>query len=483
MPPLDWAALAPTVAVAATGLVLLVADLLTPRERRGPLAWIPLLGFGAAAALSVRLWGGGVRGVAGMLVVDDTACFFYGLFAVIGILTVLISVPYIRREGIQFAEYYVLLTFAVLGMMVMASSADLLMFFLGLETLSVALYVLAGFLRQRVTSNESGLKYLLLGAFSSAFLLYGVAFLYGATGSTNLAAIQAALVSRSDPGPLPAVGVGLILVGLAFKVAAVPFHMWAPDVYEGAPTSVTAFMIAGTKAAAFAGFLRITPVAGTSLQGAWPEVLWILAALTMGVGNVAAVAQRNLKRMLAYSGIAHAGYLLVALVAGSPLGTAGLLFYLLAYAFMTVGAFAVLIALGRRGEENLTLEAWAGMGYRRPLFALSMAIFMFSLAGLPPTAGFMAKFYVFSAAVEAGYIGLAILGVLCSVVSVFFYLRVVVVMYMQEPPAEPALVSLSPATALATILSVAGTLYFGLFPSRAWEVAVRSVEGLVGMGG
>jgi NADH-quinone oxidoreductase subunit N len=483
MPPLDWAALSPAVAVAATGLLLLAADLLMPRERRNRVAWIPLLGFGTAGALSAGLWGGEARVVAGMLVVDRTTCFFYGLFAVIGILTVLLSVPYLRREGIQFAEYYVLLTFAVLGMMVMASSADLLMFFLGLETLSVALYVLAGFLRQRVTSNESGLKYLLLGAFSSAFLLYGVAFLYGATGSTNLEAIRAALIGRPDSGPFPAVGVGLILVGLAFKVAAVPFHMWAPDVYEGAPTSVTAFMIAGTKAAAFAGFLRVTPVAVASLEQAWPEVLWVLAALTMGAGNVAAIAQRNLKRMLAYSGIAHAGYLLVALVAGSPLGTAGLLFYLLAYAFMTVGAFAVLIALGQRGEENLTLEAWAGMGYRRPLFALSMAIFMFSLAGLPPTAGFMAKFYVFSAAVEAGYYGLAILGVLCSVVSVFFYLRVVVVMYMLEPAAEPAVAFFSPAASLATLLGVAGTLHLGLFPAAAWEVAVRSVQGLGGVGG
>jgi len=483
MPPLDWAALAPTVAVAGAGLLLLVADLFVGAERRAMLAWIPIVGFGGAAALSAGLWQGDARVVAGMLVVDRAACFFYGLFALIGILTVLLSIPYIRREGIQFGEYYVLLTFAVLGMMVMASAADLLMFFLGLETLSVALYVLAGFLRHRLTSNESGLKYLLLGAFSSAFLLYGVAFLYGATGSTNLEAIQAALLPRASPGPLPAVGVGLILVGLGFKVATVPFHMWAPDVYEGAPTSVTAFMIAGTKAAAFAGFLRVMPVAGTSLQGAWPDVLWILAALTMGVGNVAAVAQRNLKRMLAYSGIAHAGYLVVALVPGSPLGTAGLLFYLLAYTFMTVGAFAVLIALGQRGEENLTLEAWAGMATRRPLFALSMAIFMFSLAGLPPTAGFMAKFYVFSAAVEAGYIGLAILGVLCSVVSVFFYLRVVVVMYMQEPGAEPADFRLSGATALATLLGVAGTLYLGLFPSRAWEVAVRSVQNLAGMGG
>jgi NADH-quinone oxidoreductase subunit N len=483
MPPLDWGALAPTLAVAASGLALLAADMLTPRERRERLAWIPLLGFGAAAALSAGLWGSEARPVAGMLVVDSTTCFFYGLFALIGVLTVLLSVPYIRREGIQFAEYYVLLTFAVLGMMVMAAAADLLMLFLGLETLSVALYVLAGFLRQRVTSNESGLKYLLLGAFASTFLLYGVAFLYGATASTNLDAIGAALAARAAPGPFPAIGVGLILVGLGFKVATVPFHMWAPDVYEGAPTSVTAFMIAGTKAAAFAALLRVVPVGGVSLEGAWPDVLWILAALTMGVGNVAAIAQRNLKRMLAYSGIAHAGYLLVAIVAGNPLGTAGLLFYLLAYTFMTVGAFAVLIALGRRGEENLTLEAWAGMGARRPLFALSMAIFMFSLAGLPPTAGFMAKFYVFSAAVEAGYIGLAIFGVLCSVISVFFYLRVVVVMYMQEPGAEPVGGLLSPATALATLLGVAGTLYLGLFPSDAWEVAVRSVQGLAGTGG
>ncbi len=481
MPQLDWGGVAPFVILTLTALGILVFDLLLGPRHKVQLTYLGLTGVLLTLALLVSGFGDRERMVGNMLILDDFSRFFHLVFLLIAALTLLVSVKDMEEESIHQGEYYALILFATLGMMVMASATDLIMLFLGLEALSIPLYILSGFFRKRLSSNESALKYLLLGAFASAFLLYGIAFLYGSVGSTRLPKIAAHL-SRGTAweNPLVFLGVGLLLVGLAFKVAAVPFHMWLPDVYEGAPTSVTAFMIAGTKAAAFAGLLRAFGTALTPLRTEWVAPLWVLAFLTMGVGNVAALTQQSIKRMLAYSSIAHAGYLLVAFLAGTSRGFSSILFYLVVYAFMNLGAFTVIIALARQGEERPTLSAYAGLGFRHPVLAFSMAVFMFSLAGLPPTGGFMGKFYIFTAAVEADYVGLAVVAVLCSLISVFFYLRVVVVMYMQESPEGQPSPVFSPAIVITLVLATLATLQLGVLPAGVWDLAVRSVQSFWG---
>ena len=362
----------------------------------------------------------------------------------------------------------------------MAAAGDLIVIFLGLETLSLALYTLCGFRKAELRSNEAALKYLLLGAFASGFFLYGIALIYGATGTTVLRRIAAVLASGRPPGALFLLGGGLLLVGFGFKLASVPFHMWTPDVYEGAPTSVTAFMIAGTKAAAVAAFLRVFLFALPTLHWHWSAAIWVLAVLTMTLGNLVALVQQNIKRMLAYSSIAHAGYVLVALVAGGSSGATSILFYLVAYALMNLGAFAVMIAVQGHGQEWLSLGDYAGLGSRRPVLAACMALFMFSLAGIPPTAGFMGKFYIFSAALEGHYIGLAVIGVLNSVISVYVYLRLIVIMYMSEPAVEQSPLPVSVAATCAVAVSALGTLQVGLFPARLLDLARQSVIALGG---
>jgi len=481
LPAISWGAMLPMLLVAGTGLLVLILDPFTPPERRERLAVLSLLGIVAAAVVLLVRRGQSDIMFGGMLASDSFAIFFNLLFLLVAGLTLLISIPYVRRAGMEHGEYYALLLFSTLGMMIMASSLDLMTIFLGLETLSISLYILAGFLRDQLKSNESALKYLLLGAFASGFVLYGIAMVYGATGSINLKRVAEVLASGKVANPtLLIIGAGLLIIGFGFKVASVPFHMWTPDVYEGAPTSVTAFMIAGTKAAAFAAFLRILMTALPALQPDWSRVLWVLAALTMTVGNVVAIAQSNIKRMLAYSSIAHAGYILVALVAASRLGSGSVLFYLVAYTFMNLGAFAVVIALARQDGERVSIDDYAGLGLKYPFLGAAMALFMFSLAGIPPTGGFMGKFYIFSAAIQAKYIGLAIIGVLNSVISVFYYLRITVVMYMGQREAEPRAAGLSPALGLALLIAIVGTLQLGLFPSRFLEVALRSVGALLG---
>ena len=346
----SWGALLPFLVITGTGLLVLVLDPLMAPEHRDRLPVLSLGGVVAAAAVLLLNQGQAEIAFGGMLVADGFAFFCNLIFLLVAGLTLLISIAYIRKTGLEHGEYSALLLFSTLGMMIMASSLDLMTIFLGLETLSIPLYILAGFLREQRKSNEAALKYLLLGAFASGFLLYGIALVYGATGSINLPRVAQALASGQVSSPtLLSIGMGLLIVGFGFKVAAVPFHMWAPDVYEGAPTSVTAFMIAGTKAAAFAAFLRIL-TGLPALQPDWSRVLWVLAVLTMTVGNVAAIAQTNIKRMLAYSSIAHAGYLLVALATGTKLGSGAILFYLAAYACMTLGAFAAIVALAHREE-------------------------------------------------------------------------------------------------------------------------------------
>lgn len=481
LPPVSWGAMLPLLVVTATGLLVLILDPFASPAQRDRLGILSLAGVAVAAIALVERRGVSEIVFGGMLAADGFAWFFNLLFLLVAGLTLLISMPYVRRVGMDHGEYYALLLFSTLGMMIMASSLDLISIFLGLETLSISLYILAGFLRERLESNESAVKYLLLGAFASGFVLYGIALVYGATASTNLKRVAEVVASGRVTSPtLLIIGTGLLIIGFGFKVASVPFHMWMPDVYEGAPTSVTAFMIAGTKSAAFAAFLRILMTALPSLQPDWGRILWVLAVLTMTVGNVVAIAQSNIKRMLAYSSIAHAGYILVALVAANKLGGGSILFYLVAYSFMNLGAFAVVIALALQDRERVSIHDYAGLGLKYPFLGAAMALFMFSLAGIPPTGGFMGKFYIFSAAIQAKYIGLAIIGVLNSVISVYYYLRITVVMYMGQGEAEPAVGRLSPALGLAVLIAVLGTLQLGLFPSRFLEVALRSVEALLG---
>jgi NADH-quinone oxidoreductase subunit N len=472
----------PALLVAVFAVVVLMIDLFSPPGQRANTGLISLIGLGLALWATVRLWGAQEELFGGMLVVDFTALFFQGIFLTAGLLTVLLSIQYTVDEGLEQGEYYALLLFAVFGAMLMGAAGDLLIIFLGLEILSVAQYILAGMRHGVPKSNESAMKYFLLGAFATGFLLYGIALLYGATGTTNLAGIVTAVREGGlMDNPLLTIGMGLLVVGFGFKMAAVPFHMWTPDVYEGAPTPVTAFMSTGVKAAAFAALARVFLTALAEQQGNWAPVFWVMAILTMTVGNVAAIAQQNIKRMLAYSSIAHAGYLLIAMTAAGPAGLTGLLYYLLAYALMTLGAFAVVVALEQHEERHLLISDYSGLGFRYPLPGVAMALFMFSLSGLPPTAGFVAKFYVFSAAVEQGYLGLAVIGVLNSLISIYYYLRPIVLMYMEEAKMDVPALHINPYLVAGLVLTMLGTLYLGLFPSRFLELAMTAAQGLLAL--
>ncbi len=476
IPEINWNAIGPELTLSITAMGLLILSVLAKPSTRGAIPYLSLGGVVVALLLCLTLWGNPEYAFNRMVVTDNYALFFKIIFLITTGLTVLMSIRYLKEEECEHGEYYILVLFAAVGMMFMASATDLIIVFLGLETFSLSIYVLAGFFRTQPKSNESSLKYFLLGAFSTGFLLYGIALIYGATGTTNLKDIYEFL--RRTPAlldPLLLVGMGLLIVGFGFKVASVPFHMWTPDVYEGAPTSITAFMSVGPKAAGFAAFLRVFLYAFSSLQTDWVWILWILAVLTMTLGNVVAIAQKNIKRMLAYSSIAHAGYILVAMVAADELATASVLFYILAYAFMNLGAFGVIILYGKKGEENINLSDYSGMASKYPLLAAGMAIFMFSLAGIPPTAGFVGKFYIFSAAVKAGYLGLAIIGVLNSALSVYFYLRVTVMMYMRNPEKELTGLDPSPAMVIALIIAVFGTLQIGITPSHYLNLAKESI--------
>ncbi|PYS94903.1 MAG: NADH-quinone oxidoreductase subunit N [Acidobacteria bacterium] len=471
----DLADALPILIPAAGGLwVLVVVSLLGDRHLRAPaLHALGILALSGAAALAALARGPRGAIFEGAVLLDAQALAFHLIFLMIAGLTVLASIDLLRLAGAGHGEFYALILFAVFGMTMMAGSENLLTLFLGLEVLSISLYVLAGFTRDRVYSVEGALKYFLLGAFSTGFVLYGIALFYGATGRIDLRGIASHLSAArgGSPDPLIVAGAALLLIGLGFKVAAVPFHFWAPDVYQGSMGQVAGFMATGTKAAAFAALLRVLTVGlgEESIRDQWVGLLSVIAILTMIVGNVLALAQQNIKRMLAYSSIANAGYLLVAVVAGGRAGngTATVLFYLAAYAFMTVGAFAVAALLGSAGEEDegYSLPAFAGLSRRRPYLAAAMAIFMLSLTGIPPTGGFMGKFYIFKSAVDAGLYGLAAVGLLASVVGAFYYLRVVVQMYLREPAGDAPPLLVGRAEALAILIAALGTLWIGLFPS------------------
>ncbi|HEX9704934.1 MAG TPA: NADH-quinone oxidoreductase subunit N [Gemmatimonadales bacterium] len=470
-------ALLPEIILTGWGLVLL---LVVGWRHRGPrdlrlAGWITLVALASTAGAVFWLWWGTARadGFSPMMAVDDFRFITDWLFLGAAGLTVLLSFEYLEREQLLVPEYYVLLLFATLGMMVMGGAADLMVIFLGLELMSIAVYVLAGIDRRSPRAAEAALKYFLLGAFASGFLLYGIALVFGVTGTTNLALIglQISLLDAASH-PMLLVGTALLLVGFGFKVAAVPFHMWAPDVYDGAPTPVAGYMATAVKAAAFAALFRVVGEALLA-AGVWRDVVSGMAVATMVGGNVIALAQRTLKRMLAYSSVAHAGYLLVALAAGSPAGASAFVFYLVAYTLMTLGAFAVLAAKGRGGESDVRIDDLAGLAQQRPWLAALLALCMLSLLGFPPTAGFLAKWYVLVAAVEAGQGWLAAALVLTSVVSAGYYLPVIMVMYMRsEPGAEAhATVRVGGLARTALAAAAAGLIVFGIRPNRLLELS------------
>ena len=467
-----WQAALPGLIVAGTALVVMTLDLFMRGPDRDALAVLGIGGLVLTIAGTLVMW----RAPAAVAAFDNTlradhyALFFAVVITAGSLLTLLVSVDYLRRQPIPSGEYLTLVLLSTSGMVFLAAANDLIVLFLALEIMSVAVYVLAGLLRHEVRSTEAALKYFLLGAFATGFLLYGIAFFYAATGSTRLDVIAAA-IRREGLGPYSLVGMALLLVGFGFKVSLIPFHVWTPDVYEGSPTAVTAFMAVGVKAAAFAAFARVFMSGLGSVAPSWTGVLWVLAALTMTVGNVTAVAQRSVKRMLAYSSIAHAGYALIGLVTATKEGGAALLFYLAVYGLMTFGAFTVLIACARRGETVEEYADLAGLGFRHPVLGAAMTVFMLSLAGFPPLAGFVGKFYLFSAAVSAGYVGLVVIAVLNSLVSVYFYLGVVVQMYMAEGVRPLEAPSAQPWVFATIVIAALGTVLIGVLPSRTMEAA------------
>jgi NADH-quinone oxidoreductase subunit N len=440
-PPLSFGPLAPELVLTGMALVLMLVDALAPQVPSRVHAWLALAGIAGAAVAAAILWNwhGQPVVLGGMVAADRFAVYFRLVILAAAALAVPLSQHYLERTGEWRGEFYPLLLFATTGMTLITAASDLILVFLALELLSLSLYLLTGFSLDRLRSVEGAMKYFLLGAFSSAFFLYGIAMAYGATNATNLFAIGQTLAGGGRTVTAFAIlAIGLLATGFGFKIALVPFHMWAPDAYQGAPTPVTAFMSAGTKVAAFAAFLRVFTVALGPLIHDWQPLLAVLAAVSIVVGSVLAIAQTNVKRMLAYSSIAHAGFVLIGLAAGNSLGRQGAMFYLASYAAMLVGAFAVVMLVSGRGERELDLSNYRGLAKRHPLLGASLALFLFSLAGIPPTAGFISKVTVFSAAFQAGFDWLVVLGVVASVVSAFFYVRLVVLMYLDEEVAEPA---------------------------------------------
>jgi NADH-quinone oxidoreductase subunit N len=465
--------LLPTLAVIFTAVLVLVQDAIAGRRGASGAFLLTLIGLAVSFYWTLTLWGAPrMESFRGGFVLDRFSLFFDALLTLATFATVLMARCDEDRGDYWGGEFLALILFAASGMMIMASSNDLIVVFLGLETMSIAVYVLAGIRKKDAKSNEAALKYFILGAFASGFLLYGIALLYGATGTTRIEEIAVAVLSHSvrSQGLLYA-GTAFLVVGLGFKVALVPFHSWVPDVYQGSPTAVTALMAVAVKAAAFSPFVRIFLDGLRGISHTWQGTIWILAVLTMTVGNMIAISQSNIKRMLAYSSIAHAGYLLVAMVAGGEMAGSAILFYLLAYGLMSLGAFSVVLALGEAGNGHEEIDEYAGLGVRHPFLGVAMAIFMLSFIGVPPLGGFTGKFYLFASAVEGGFLGLAVIGVLNSAVSVAYYLRVVVMMYMRQGGLQSAALRQRPLLFLTMTSSALGTLYLGLFPQRFFEIA------------
>ena len=472
----DFYYILPELVLTAGALIVLVADVLLPKRSYGALTVVTLLAIGATLVSLVPFASTRVEVAHGLIAVDQFSLFFKVIFLGTAAITVLMSSRYLEVEGASPGEYYFLVLCATLGMMVMAGGIDLITIFIGLETMAVSFYILAGFIKPNQRSNEAAVKYFLLGAFSLGILLYGMSLMYGLSGTTNLRTMATLFVGQ-ERDPRLVLAVILVVAGVGFKIAAVPFHMWAPDVYEGAPTPITAFLSVGSKAASFAMLIRIFVEGLPSMNADWRLLFWVLAIVTMTVGNIAALTQSNVKRMLAYSSIAHAGYLMIGIVAFSSRGITAMLVYLFVYAFMQLGAFTVVVLLRRYDVAGDELKDFSGLYLRNPFAAFAMLMFMLSLGGIPPTAGFMGKFWLFSAAIDAHYYWLAVIGVLNSAVSLYYYIRLVVFMYLKKDTmgSEP---KTSPMLGLALGVAVAGTLVLGVYPRLLFELADMSARTL-----
>jgi len=468
----------PEFVVIIVALTVLIFDFFVEKKQKAALGWYSLAGIMVAAYASTKLMNASGTFFEGTFLLDPFSTFFKFVFYIVCGLGILLSINYLKVEDIHRGEYYALMLFATTGMMMMASAGDLITLYLGLELMALSVYILAGFKRRDNRSNEAAIKYLVLGAFSSGIMLYGMSLLYGLSGTTNLAGILAFLHKTDLTNPILFLSMIMLIVSFGFKVAAAPFHMWVPDVYEGAPTSVTAFMSAGPKVAGFAVLLRVFLYALEPLQANSTAIIAGLAVLTMAVGNIVALSQTNIKRMLAYSSIAHAGYALVGLAAGGPEGAASVMLYVCIYAFMNMGAFGVVIMLRKAGERGEEITDFAGLGKTNKTAAFLMLIFMFSLTGIPLFAGFMGKFYIFKAAVQAGLLWLAVVGVIFSAISAYFYLRVIMVMYMKEPKGSIELQT-SPSLALALAISVTAVIVIGVYPTDLLNFARASISGIL----
>lgn len=469
-PEIDLISLAPVLVLSVFAMGVLLLDLFAGKNKSG-LVFVSLVGLLMTAISAFAKGDLPVHSFGGSYVVDHMSVCFTMIFCMSSALAILLSVEYNKRVKIRIGEYYSLILFCTVGMIILASSTDMIMIFLGIEIVSICLYVLAGIRRDDPKSNEASLKYFLLGAFAAGFLLYGMALVYGSTGTTKLVEIGRLLnTGEVTSQPLLMMGVVLLVIGFGFKVASVPFHMWAPDVYQGAPSPVTAFMAVGPKAAAFAAFFRVFAESFQALAPSWEVILSVVAIITMFVGNLGAILQTNIKRLMAYSSISHVGYILIAIIAKDSLGSASLLFYMLTYAFMIFGTFGIIILMGREGEENLELENYAGLGFRYPLVAMCLSIFLLSLGGMPPLAGFIAKFYIFQAALSEGFVVLVVFAVLNSAISLYYYLKVIVYMYMREPTSELK-ISMTPITIMVIAISLLATLQLGLFPGPVISLA------------
>jgi NADH-quinone oxidoreductase subunit N len=470
----DIGAMLPEIIVAVYACAILLIEPFLPKERQVILAYFGLAALGLAFYATSQIMWTELPVMSGMFILDPFSNFFKLILYVAAAMTILLSMGYLKREGIDLGEYYAFVLFATCGMMILVSASDLITVFLGMELMSITFYILAGFKRFEDKSLEAAAKYFILGSFSSGILLFGISLLYGLSGTTNLGALALHLRETGLGNPAWVLAMVLLVVGFGFKIAAVPFHMWAPDVYEGAPTPVTAFLSVGSKAASFAVFLRVFIEALGGIQSDWRLLLIFLSVVTIVLGNVVALVQTNIKRMLAYSSIAHAGYALIGLIVGDRLGVFSLMLYMMVYVFMTLGAFGIVTLLRKGTVEGDEIDDFAGLAKKDRLTAFVMLIFMFSLAGIPPTAGFVAKFYVFMAAVNAHLTWLVVLGVIFTAVSAYFYLRVVMVMYMREPDGTVQTVA-PPAAVMVLAVAAAAVILIGVYPAPFLDFAQNAV--------
>lgn len=476
LPEIKLIAILPEIILAIMACALFVIDPFIKKEKKSQLGYFSIGALVLSAFSSLFLFGESITTFSGMITLDAYALFFKILFLVAAMVVVLMSIRYVQIERINLGEYYGLILFATIGMMLMPSTTDLLSFYLSLELMSMSFYILIAFMRKDPKCIEAGIKYFLTGVFASGIILYGMAFLYGATGTTNLSEIATFIqVNEITSNPSLSMAFVLLITGFGFKIASVPFHMWAPDVYEGAPTPITAYLSAGSKAAAFSVMLRIFIDAFSLSSGNWWQILWIIAVVTMTLGNLLALVQSNIKRMLAYSSIAHSGYILIGLISASEIGYAAIMIYLVGYVFMTLGAFVVIVLLCSRNLKGDQISDFKGIAQTNPMVALTFMLFALSLIGIPPTAGFVGKLYLFNAAIQGQFYWLAIIGILNSAVSLYYYFKVVQIMYTEEP-SENTVLSFSPPIKVALGITGFATLFIGLYPEPIIKAALYSVK-------